>query len=231
MTHLKGFARPKSFPQVSKKRRFVVSPSPGPHPKARCMPLQMVLREVLHLAGTGAEAQRIIKKGEVLVDGRIVKDHKYPIGLFDVVSFQSIGKFYRMVPSPDNLTVIEIDKKEADKKLCRIENKTTLRGGRLQINLHDGKNIISDKDYSTSDSILISLPSLEVLNHVKKEKSLSMIIRGGNMGSLGVWEQEKVARGSGTNLIVVKIGDRDVEVPKNAAFPVGRDKPLIKVMT
>ncbi len=230
MSHIKSLTKPKPFVHISRKWRWTVSPSPGPHPKEKCIPLLMIIRDALKFAMTSKEAKKILKEGKVKIDCRVVKEHNYPVGLFDVISIESINKYYRLVPSQDVLSVVEIGKKEADRKLCRIENKTMVRGKKLQLNLHDGKNILIDKDsYSTFDSLLISLPSLEIIDHVKKEKSLSILIGGKNIGLQGVWETEAVTKGSMRNLVSVKLEGREIQVPKDKVFPVGKDKPLITV--
>lgn len=230
MAHIKGIVKPKSFQHVNRRWRFTVSPSPGPHPKNMCMPLQIVVRDVLHLAESGSEAKKIIKKGDIQVDGRPVKDHKYPVGLFDVISIPALKKHYRVVPSKKVLSVVEVDKSESGKKLCRIENKTIVKGGKVQLNLHDGKNILVGKDeYSTYDTLVLAVPSLKVEGHIKKEKSVAVLIGGKNIGTLGKWTDERVARSSMSNLVVLKTDDKELEIKKDSVFPVGQDKPAMTV--
>ena len=65
---------------AKKIRTWVVTPRPGPHPKYSSIPLLIVVRDILKLVETGKEAKKIIKAGEILVDGRPRKDHKYPTG-------------------------------------------------------------------------------------------------------------------------------------------------------
>ena len=54
---------------------------------------------------------------------------------------------------------------EAAWKICRIEGKTTIKGGKTQLNLHDGRNIIVEdaQAYSTGDSLKLGLPEQNVL--------------------------------------------------------------------
>jgi len=43
-------------------------------------------------------------------------------------------------------------KSDAEWKLCRIQNKTIVKGKKVQLNLHDGKNKLVEKDeYKTGD--------------------------------------------------------------------------------
>lgn len=77
---------------------------------------------------------------------------------------------------------------EASWKVCRIEGKTTIKGGRTQLNLHDGRNILVDdpsKDaYSTGDSLKISLPDQKVVEHIRfAEGTRCYLIGGAHVGS------------------------------------------------
>ena len=180
MGKLKRLAAPKFWKIPRKEYKWTVCPRAGPHRKEECLPLQLIVRDMLKLAETGREAKKIIKRGEILVDGRPRKDHAYPVGLMDVVSIPKINKHFRALPSKAGIELVEIPKEEADKKLCKIVNKTSIRGGKTQLNLHDGRNVLVEKDvYKTGDSLLLKLPSQEILDHLKLEKdSLALILKG-----------------------------------------------------
>ncbi len=221
-----------SFWKIPKKvKKWVVSPRAGPHPKFHCIPLQIIVRDILKLAETGKEAKTIIKKGEVLVDGITRKDYAYPAGLFDVISTPMTEKHYRIIPDAKGLKVIEIPDKESNKKICKIENRTVLKKGRLQLNLHDGKNILSEnKDYKTSDSLLLELPSLKILQHIALDKGvLGIVSEGANSGRIG--KVEDIIQGKMTQKgnIVCETEGKKQEILKERFFVIGKDKPLITV--
>ena len=52
---------------------------------------------------------------------------------------------------------VEIDADAAQERLCKIQNKTTITGGKVQLNLRYGANIIADNTYKSNDSVVISL--------------------------------------------------------------------------
>ena len=62
--HLKRYSIPKYWKLGKKEETFVVSPRPGPHKKSECMPLLIVLRNVLKIFDNAREAKSSIKKGE-----------------------------------------------------------------------------------------------------------------------------------------------------------------------
>ena len=74
-----------------------------------------------------------------------------------------------------------ISKKDAQTKVCRINGKTTIKGGKTQINLHDGRNILMDNatEYNTGDSLVISLPSQEVKDHIRFAEGTKCYLTGG----------------------------------------------------
>ncbi len=229
---LKALNAPAFWRVEKKKTTWVVSPSPGPHKKFECIPLSIILRNILKIAENGKEASTIIKGGAIAVDNKIVRSPSYPVGLFDTISLTKDGRHYRMVPSKKGLEIVEIKESEANVKVCRINDKTALRKGKLQLNLNDGKNILADgKEYRTGDSLLLELPSLKVVKHLKlKQGAVGMVVKGTDSGKLGT--VEKVLAGSMTqpSKLVCRLGKESEEVLKDRFFVLGEDKPLITVV-
>ena len=191
-----------------------------------------MVRDFLHLAETGKEAKSIIKKGEILVDGKPRKDHAYPVGLFDVVFIPKLNECYRVVPTSYGLDLLKINKEESNLKICKILNKTTLKGGKTQLNLNDGKNIIVTEDvYKTNDSLLIEVPSLKIVQHIPLEKGCTgIVVKGKNSGKVCV--VDKVYKGEFRKpaRVLCKIGEEKIETLLDYLIVLGKEKPLITVM-
>lgn len=182
MAKLKRLLAPKFWKVEKKVSTWTVSPRPGPHKKFESIPLLIIIRNILGLAEIASEAKSIIKKGEILVDGKPRKDFAYPAGLMDAVSIPKLGKFYRVVPYQKGLRLAEIPEKESKLKILKIRDKTILKGGKTQLNFYDGKNLIVGKDvYKVGDSVLLELPSMKILEHVKLEKGVKGLITRGRM--------------------------------------------------
>ena len=233
MAWLKRLRVPAFWRIPKKMSKWVVHPSPGPHKKFECIPLLILIRDILKLAETGKEAKKIIKSGAILVDGRVRKDHRYPVGLMDVVEIPKLKKYYRIVPGKKGyLKIIEIDEKEGKMKLLKIVNKTLVKGGRIQLNFHDGKNILIDEDvFKTGDSVLVSLPDLKILQHIKmKEGCLVLITKGKNAGKLGKLKEIKIVRGIEPNKTICEIEGKDEVVLLRNVFVVGEKEPVITVV-
>mgnify|MGYP000079448838 CR=1 FL=1 len=186
--HLKRFGAPGYWGISVKEYKWTVRPNPGPHPKNRCIPAVILIRNILKFADNHREAKYILNNGEMLVDGRTVKEPKYPVGLMDVVSFPSRDMYYRVVPSRRVLTLQEIEKDQANKKLVKITGKSTVKGGHIQIHLHDGRNILirvknpgnPEVEYRVGDSLLIEVPSQKILQHIPEKSGNLAVVTGGS---------------------------------------------------
>lgn len=193
--HLKRKPAPTFWPIHRKEAVWTVKPQAGPHAIARSLPLTLVLRDMLGLAKTRGEVKAIISQEKVMVDGKVQREELFPAGLMDVISIRDVEKWYRVLPSEKGLTLHPIGKDEAGFKLCRVEDKTILKGGNVQLNLHDGRNIMIrvkepnrpvEDVFKTLDTVKISLPSQEVQGHFKLEEGVSALIVGGkNIGRHG----------------------------------------------
>jgi len=227
---LKRLLSPKFWRIPKKEYKWVVSPKPGPHPKFYSIPLQIVVRDILKLADTAKEAITIIRRGEILVDGKPRKDYGYPVGLFDSISIPMAKKYYRVVPSSDGLTLIEISAKEAGKKICKIKNKTSVKG-KIQLNLSDGKNIlVKDKKYKTGDSLLLEVPSLKIVDHISLTSgNMGIVSKGKNSGKFGKIKEIISGTIKEEPQIVCEIDGRKQKILKDMFFVLGKDKPIIEV--
>lgn len=237
MTHLKRLQASKNFPIERKKFKFTVAPRAGPHAKEESIPLQIIIRDVLKYAETIKQAKKIIKKKEVKIDGKVRTDQKYPVGLMDVIEIPKIGEYYRIIPKTGKLIISKITKEKAKYKLCQIKNKTNIKKGNIQLNLHDGRNIIipvkdpkkpKEDAYSVGDTLIISLPEQKILEHIKLEKgNLGMVVKGKHAGEVGELKDIRIMIGREPNKVILKTKDRAVKTIKDYVFIIGKDKPKI----
>ncbi len=229
--HQKRLSAPKTYKIPRKAGKWVIKPSPGPHNKS-AIPLALVLRDLLQIADTAKEARKIISAGEVLVDGVPRRDYKFPVGLLDVIRIPKLDKSYRVLfDEKGRFVVKEID--DDDKKLFKITNKTIVKGGKVQLNLFDGTNILGTNEYNTKDSLLLKIPEKQILDHLKfEEGALIMIIGGTHAGEIGRVKSYKVVKGSGSNLVTVETPRGEITTTENYVFVVGKkgsDKPVIEL--
>lgn len=240
--HLKRKPAPSFWAIHRKEAVWTVKPNPGPHPIARSIPLTLIVRDILGLAQTQREAKAIISKGKVAVDNQIQKEGLFPSGLMDVITISAMDKWYRILPSKKGLILHPISKDESGFKLCRIEDKTILRSGNVQLNLHDGRNLMikvsdpykHDEDiFKTLDTVKISLPSQEVQGHLKlAEGASALTVRGKNIGRLGkiiaIERREGQKKKSALVTIEDPKGDR-FQTTVDYVFVVGDTEPSISL--
>jgi small subunit ribosomal protein S4e len=228
INHLKRVAAPRSWPITRKTSKWVVKPTPGAHSEERGMPLVVVLRDLLHLADKSKEIKQILQEGKVLVDGRIRKDHRFIVGMFDTVSIPAVNANYCVMIGRDGkFHLVAI--KDASVKLCKIVNKTTVTGGKVQLNFHDGTTMLGSNDYNTKDSVLIKVPERKIDQHLSYAiGSLVIVSEGKHAGQIGKLKQINVLKSSQPNTVLIEAPEGDFETIENYVFVIGKDQPVIE---
>jgi small subunit ribosomal protein S4e len=229
MGHQKRIAAPRSWKIKRKASHWSVDPLPGPHPKDRSMPLLLLVRDMLKLADNSREAKRILNEGNVVVNGKVRKEHKFPIGIFDILSVPQLKAHYMvLLDKKGKLSLIEISEDAASRKLCRVDGRTMIKAGKRQLNLHDGRNILPgerSEEIKTHDSLLISLPDNEILQHFAYEAGNKAVVIGGkHSAETGEIEEIRKTKSSDPNVVWIKQAERSFETIEDYVFVVGKEK-------
>jgi small subunit ribosomal protein S4e len=239
---LKRKPAPAFWPIHRKEMPWVAKPSSGSHSLEECLPLTLVLRDILGVAQTRKEGQLILAQGKVLVNGKIRKKDDSPVGLMDIISMPDSGKYYRIMPSHKGLILAPISKEESNTTLLRVENKATVHNG-VQIALHDGSNMLikvadpkhpQEVTYETFDILKVTYPEKQVIQTLKtKEGNLAIITGGKNIGTQGkIVEIEKTESKKRRQALVV-IEDSNgarCQTILDFIFSIGETEPLITQM-
>ena len=230
--HLKRYKAPKTWPIHPKEDTWTVKPSPGSHSIDDSLSLTLIIRDILGLADNSREAKRIINSGNVLIDGRIVKDYKFPVGFMDIIEIPKTGEIYRvLLDNKGRLQLKQIE--ENNSKLCKIVNKSTIKGGKTQLNLHDGKNVIVEEDnYGVGDVLVLSIPDNEILDSFPLKEDATILVTGGkHTGEIGSINEIIVNESSNPNTITVENNSNDTFLTlKDYAFVIGTDSPSIDLL-
>ena len=231
--HLKRLNAPDSWRITKKTTTFIAKTAPGPH-NANAMPIAVWLRDTMGFARTAKEVKQILKQKDVFINGRPCRDPKLGIGIFDIIALPRIGKYYRMLRGVKGRhKTVEIDAEAAQSRLCKIDNKTVIPGGRIQLNLRYGANILADNTYKPNDSIVISLKPedrFKILDHFPfATGNMAMIIGGQHSGKVARIVEIVKTPGSVSNRITLE----DVETKTRFdtitpyIYMVGRETPAI----
>ncbi len=229
--HAKRYQAPtKKWGLPSKKHFWAPRTRSGAHPINRSVPLLVVIRDFLGYAETAREAKKIINGRKVLVDGKIKTDENTPVGLMDVISIPDLKEHHRvMFDQSGKIHMIHLTEGNEGWKLCRVENKTTIKNGLTQYNLHDGRNLIHEDSniYSTKDVLKIELPTQLVMEKYPfKEGNIALVTGGKHIGEIGHIERYDIVKSSKPNLVHLKGGISTVE---EYVFILGEDKPVIEI--
>jgi len=226
--HLKRYFSPKSWKIKRKGIVFITKPSPGTHGIKMALPLNVVLRDILDYAETNREVKFMLRNKDIRVDGRRKRDYSFPLGLFDVLSLNDINEYFRAVLNKKGfISLVRVSKDESNLKLCKIVGKTAVKG-KTQLNLNDGRNLTVEKsNFVVGDSLLMDLSAktAKIKGHIKLAKDTLILLTGGKrIGQIGK-VQDIAIRG-----VIYKTESGDVvETLKKYAFPIGNERPLIKI--
>src|SRR3989344_5551412 len=151
--HITRHNTSKRWPIPRKGTKYLVFPSRGNNDS---IPLLIIMREILGIVKTRKELKKILNENKILVNGRIIKEDKTSLALFDVISIGSLNKNYKLIFSDKGkFSLVEIKDNEASSKICKII----------------GKNMLKEK-------------KIEKILPVK-EKSKVLIIKGKHLGDIG----------------------------------------------
>lgn len=228
--HLKRLAQPRRWTIPKKVHTWAPKPRPGPHAADDSLPLVVAARDVLQLATRSREAKAFISKGKMLVDGRACRDTRRGLGFMDVLSMPEMDKHYRVLyDTHGRIILAEIDAANASWKLARIEDKTILKKGRIQLNLHDGRNLVVKEDeYKTGDVLKLQVPDQEIIAHFKFHEGAPASVTGGtHIGEVATISEEVVVRSSQPNIVTLKGPEREFETIRPYVFVVGDTEPAV----
>lgn len=188
MISMKRHKVPKKWPVQRKGTTFVVRPSSN---LKNGIPVLVILRDILKIAKTRKEVKRAVSSKAVLLNTKQVRDEREAAQLFDTLSLVPSKKHYRVeLGENGKFKMKEISEKESKQKISKIADKKILKGKKVQINLSDGRNFVSDLKCKTNDSALINLESKKIEKIVElKEKTMTVVVAGKHTGKTGIIEK------------------------------------------
>ncbi len=165
-----------------KHKKWTIRSKPGPNTRKKSVPLGFVLRDLIGVTSNARETKLILTEGKVELNGKTEKDHRIPVGLFDLIYLKDLDVEYRMLfDQKGRLYAEESKKPEKDKtKLVKVVNKKVTRKAKIILITNDGRTIESkDSKIKVGTTLKISIPEQKILTHLKLEKGQNALIIGG----------------------------------------------------
>jgi small subunit ribosomal protein S4e len=138
------------------------------------VPILIAIRDMLKLAKTAKEVKQILKDKEIKINGRKINDYHQSIKLFNILE---VGKTYQLSLLPTKKFILE-EVKGSDSRLCKVVGKKLLKGGKVQLNLHDGSNILTKEKIAINDSVYLDF-SGKIKKHIPLEKDKKVLVISG----------------------------------------------------
>lgn len=227
MSTQKRISAPRTYNIKRKVSKWITRVSPGPHDK-NALPLNVFLRDIINVVRNKKEAKTVLNQGKVLVDGKTRKSPNFPVGFLDIVSLPLKKAYYRITyDNIGRLYAFPITKKEAGLKIVKIKKKMR-KAKTYQLTTNDGRTFITSlrdgKKYKTRDSLLIKIPSQEIIKHLPfKQGATSFITRGRQVGQVAIIKEIKEREAV---LVINKKQERTV---KDYVFVIGDKTGELKV--
>jgi len=198
----------------------------------------IIIREILGYARTSKEAIRIISTGKVKIDGVVRRDHRFPVGLMDVLQIEGAGQVFRVLPRPNRgLVPTPISEKEAGFKLCKIIGKRNIEGGKIQINLHDGRSLIlpgqtarqkTDSEYAPGGAMQLGVPKQNLMGLVPFQTgAMGLVIDGRNQGIFGKITTITPGTHARPKIVKIETASEAFDTPAEYVIPVGTQSSLV----
>ncbi len=210
--HLKALAAPKYLNIHKKETKYVAKASPGRHSADKAVPLLLVLKQ-LGMAKTTKEAKEVIKGKLASINGKTVRDYRYPVGINDIVSINGIS-YAVGINKLGKATFDKLEGSEAEMPFKVVRKYKA--NGKLLLQLHDGRNIDAGKfaNASINDSILVAVPSGEARSVLKLEKNAKCFVADGiHVGMKGVIKEVKKGDMHTPKNVIVEYGNESFETP------------------
>jgi len=190
--HLKRLRAPKHWMLSKLDGIYATRPRAGPHKLRECIPMSIFLRHKLRYALIEKEVIKIINARHIYVNGKVITDRKYPIGLMDVVSIPRTGENFRMIlDNKGRFLAHPIEEKDKEWTVVRIVKKFKARLNRVNCVAHNSWTFAyPHPDMNVNDSVKVIIgdkQNPEKHEVIKFRVGAEALCTGGrNKGRIGI---------------------------------------------
>jgi len=190
------------------------------HNQRTAIPLITAARDILKVVKNKKELKMILNENKISINGKVVKETNYPLSLFDVLSFPSAGKYYRIVMKNKRFDFTEITEKEANCRIYRVIGKIQLGKNLTQVNFECGRNILTNEKIKTGEFALIDLAKNKITKIIELKKDTEVIATAGKHTGKSGKVKEIVKEGD--NLVaLIKTKEGEIKANVKNIFAIG----------
>lgn len=218
---------------ISKRKgiTFISRPNPGAHKREYAASIIVLLRDFLGYVKNSREAKYAVKNTEILVNGRKCEDIRQPVGLFDIIELKATGESFTFIF--DNIGKLKLIPAKENNLIAKVLNKSTLSGGKYQLNLFNGFNVlVSEKEFKSikvEDSIVYDFDKKKISSHLPlKEGAFVFVYDGKFKGSFGEVKSFTEYNGVARDIVQIDFNGQVNNTAKDYCYVIGQKKGDVK---
>ncbi len=183
--HINRLAAPRYYKVSRKSSSYITKPNPGRFNSETSVSLITAMKEKLMLARTSREARSVITTGGVEINGKTVREEKYPVGFGDMIHFKSGNQtFNASVGRYGVIQFVEVKEKSRE-QVSKVVGKYVASGKTQMVRLLDGRQVKAAPKVQVNDSVV--LKDGKITGVIKaQEGAKCMVLHGVHASENGV---------------------------------------------
>ncbi|MCL5238897.1 MAG: S4 domain-containing protein [Candidatus Marsarchaeota archaeon] len=210
-----------TYARVSKKTvKYLAKPASGRHALERSVALSVLIRDKLGLAANAREARKMIKAGQVRVNGTRVADDAYPVGLGDVIAMAQAKEAYSIGVGKNG--DIKVEKAEPSEKgrTVKVVGKYLAKGSKTMLRLYDGSLAAGDAKTKVNDSAVVEGGKIKSI--LKFERGARcLVVKGAHASETGTIKEIKAGGATAVSAVKVEGQSGTFETPVENVMVIG----------
>jgi small subunit ribosomal protein S4e len=177
--HFKSLSAPLYLGIHRKGSVYVTKPNGGRHTIDKSIALVMLVKRLGIAPENNTETERIIRRGLILVNNKVIREPSYPVGLNDIIEVANEKKHFKIgINDRSKIEISEMQKPDYDNMLYKVTGKYKTKKEAIMLRLHDGSVVKGVKGVDVNDSVIVNSKGA-VSKVLKLEKGAKCIVIDG----------------------------------------------------
>jgi small subunit ribosomal protein S4e len=218
--HISRLASSRYVHVMKKTSAYVSKQRPGRHTLATSIALITVLKEKINLVKNSAEARSVIKKGAIKVNGKVVKDERYPVGFGDIIDVEPSKETFAVDVAKHG--VVKVEKAAAqNERTLKVIGKYVAKGNKIMIRLHDGTTMNGNKEVKVNDSVEVKNGKIEKVLRFEKGANC-YVVHGEHASENGILKEIKAGTATRVPTVEVESAGKKFETLVGNVMVIGK---------